>query len=256
MRLPWSKTVDKSPESEVVTAEKPAATETEAGTTGVDTKNDAAPKPELDSKTEATNEVTEDATRTASTASAEDESKYLKGLPLTFLTIGLSLTTFVIALDNTIIATAIPRITTVFNSLDDVGWYGSSYLLTTTSLQPSFGKVYTYFNVKWTFIVALTIFELGSVVCGAATSSAMLIIGRAIAGVGAAGLFSGGMTIIGYSVPLRRRPIFIGFVSSMFGIASVVGPILGGAFTDRMFSRLTTAVTDRLRRLLALVLLY
>lgn len=226
MRLPWSqKAADSSPESEVTTIEKPAATEAEA-----------APKNEVDTKTEIAATNTEEATRTASTASAEDESKYLQGLPLTFLTIGLSLTTFVIALDNTIIATAIPRITTVFNSLEDVGWYGSSYLLTTTSLQPSFGKVYTYFNVKWTFIAALTIFELGSVVCGAATSSAMLIIGRAIAGVGAAGLFSGGMTIIGYSVPLRRRPIFIGFVSSMFGIASVVGPILGGAFTDRTSS--------------------
>jgi hypothetical protein len=74
----------------------------------------------------------------------EDESKYLSGVKLWTLSFGLCLTTFVIALDNTIIATAIPKITSVFNSLDDVGWYGSSYLLTTTSLQPSFGKVYTY----------------------------------------------------------------------------------------------------------------
>ena len=57
------------------------------------------------------------------------------------------------------LATAIPTITTVFNSLEDVGWYGSSYLLTTTSLQPSFGKVYTYFDINWTYLVALTIFE-------------------------------------------------------------------------------------------------
>ncbi|KIV78873.1 hypothetical protein PV11_06479 [Exophiala sideris] len=179
-------------------------------------------------------------TQSAATASTEgeagedDETKYATGLPLHLLTFGLTLSTFVIALDNTIIATAIPRITTVFDSLDDVGWYGSSYLLTTTSLQPSFGKVYTYFNVKWTYMLALAIFELGSVLCGAAQSSTMLIVGRAVAGAGAAALFSGGMTIIGYSVPLRRRPIYIGLLSSMFGIASVVGPILGGAFTDRV----------------------
>jgi MFS family permease len=86
-------------------------------------------------------------------------------------------------------------------------------------------------------MTALAIFELGSVLCGAAVNSEMLIVGRAVAGVGAAGLFSGGMTIIGYSVPLRKRPIFIGLVSSMFGIASVVGPILGGAFTDRKLRR-------------------
>jgi MFS family permease len=164
----------------------------------------------------------------------EDESKYLSGLKLWTLSFGLCLTTFVIALDNTIIATAIPKITSVFNSLEDVGWYGSSYLLTTTSLQPSFGKVYTYFDVKYTYLIALVIFEVGSVICAAATSSPMFIIGRAIAGAGAAALYSGGMTIIGFSVPLRKRAIYIAALSSMFGIASVVGPILGGAFTDKL----------------------
>jgi hypothetical protein len=91
----------------------------------------------------------------------EDEpaGNYLSGVKLAILTFGLCMSTFVVALDNTIIATAIPKITTVFNSLDDVGWYGSSYLLTTTSLQPSFGKIYTYFNVKWTYIFAITLFE-------------------------------------------------------------------------------------------------
>jgi MFS family permease len=163
----------------------------------------------------------------------EDESKYLHGPKLAILSIGLCLTTFVIALDNTIIATAIPKITTVFNSLEDVGWYGSSYLLTTTSLQPSFGKVYTYFDVKYTYLSALVLFEVGSIICAAATSSPMFIVGRAVAGAGAAALYSGGMTIIGFSVPLRKRAIYIAALSSMFGIASVVGPILGGALTDR-----------------------
>jgi fucose permease len=164
----------------------------------------------------------------------EDESKYLTGAKLIILSLGLCLTTFVIALDNTIIATAIPKITTVFNSLEDVAWYGSSYLLTTCSLQPSFGKVYTYFDVKYTYLFALLLFEVGSIICAAATSSAMFIVGRAVAGAGAAALFSGGMTIIGYSVALRKRPIYIAALSSMFGIASVVGPILGGALTDRV----------------------
>lgn len=136
--------------------------------------------------------------------------------------------------DNTIIATAIPKITSVFDSLGDVGWYGSSYLLTTTSLQPSFGRIYTYFNVKWTYIFALVLFELGSVICAAAKNSVMLIVGRAVAGAGASALFSGGMTIIGFSVPLTKRPIFIAAMSSMFGISSVVGPLLGGALTDKV----------------------
>lgn len=112
--------------------------------------------------------------------------------------------------------------------------YGSSYLLTTTALQPSFGRIYTYFNVKYTYIIALLIFELGSIVCAAAKNSVMLIVGRAIAGAGASALFSGGMTIVGFSVPLNQRPIFIAALSSMFGISSVVGPLLGGALTDHV----------------------
>ena len=162
-----------------------------------------------------------------------DDSKYPRGAKLWILTFGLCLAIFVVALDNTIIAAAIPRITTVFDSLNDVGWYGSSYLLTTTSLQPSFGKIYTYFDVKWTYLSALIIFELGSVLCAAAKNSVMLIVGRAVAGVGASALFSGSMTIIAYSVALRKRAIYGALLASMFGISSVIGPLLGGVLTDR-----------------------
>ncbi|KAJ9497859.1 hypothetical protein H2202_006462 [Exophiala xenobiotica] len=263
MRLPWSKTKEaersvtssdsntqevstsaqtNGPASmEVISHQKGSSnSDTITANPAVQSEPAAAADPENAVQSEKHEELNR--TVTAATTSSDqagepgedDESKYATGLPLHLLTLGLVLSTFVVALDNTIIATAIPKITTVFNSLDDVGWYGSSYLLTTTSLQPSFGKVYTYFNVKWTYMLALAIFELGSVLCGAAVNSTMLIVGRAVAGCGAAALFSGGMTIIGYSVPLRKRPIYIGLLSSLFGVASVVGPLLGGAFTDRI----------------------
>ncbi|TVY67383.1 Efflux pump roqT [Lachnellula suecica] len=164
-----------------------------------------------------------------------DDTVYPGGLQLGLLTFGLCIATFTVALDNTILATAIPKITTVFpDSLKDVGWYGSSYLLTTTALQPSFGRIYTFFNVKYTYLFALCLFELGSIICAAAQSSVMLIVGRAVAGAGASALFSGAMTIVGFTVPLERRPMYIASISSMFGISSVVGPLLGGAFTDRL----------------------
>lgn len=160
----------------------------------------------------------------------------LQKAPFLFLVGVLQLVTFTDPiLDNTILATAIPKITTVFpNSLKDVGWYGSSYLLTNTALQPSFGRIYTYFDVKSTFLFALCLFELGSIVSAAAKNSVMLIIGRAIAGAGASALFSGSMNILGFTVPLHKRPLYIACISSMFGISSVVGPLLGGAFTDNL----------------------
>jgi len=110
--------------------------------------------------------------------------------------LSLYLTVFLVALDRTIIGTAIPKITDEFDSFDDVGWYGSSYMLTTCGFQLFYGKIYTYYSPKWVYLVAIALFEIGSAVCGAAPSSAAFIVGRAISGVGCAGIFSGAMVII------------------------------------------------------------
>ncbi|KAJ9271103.1 hypothetical protein DTO212C5_2761 [Paecilomyces variotii] len=164
----------------------------------------------------------------------EKEEEYPSSWRLALITIALCLSVFCMALDNTIIATAIPRITDQFHALDDVGWYGAAYLLTTCSVQLIFGKLYTFYSIKWTFLVALFIFELGSFVCGITPTSLGLILGRAVAGLGAAGIFSGAMLIISRTVPLRQRPTYMGLIGGMYGIASVAGPLMGGAFTDRV----------------------
>ncbi|KFZ04166.1 hypothetical protein V502_10359 [Pseudogymnoascus sp. VKM F-4520 (FW-2644)] len=163
---------------------------------------------------------------------AVPEPKYLTGLPLHLLGLALMASIFMIALDLSIITTAIPKITTRFNSLGDVGWYGSAYLLAQMALQPSFGKIYTYFDLKLTFMTSIAIFEVGSVVCAAAPSSMAFIIGRAVAGFGAAGIFCGGLVIVANTVHMRQRPLFVGIVTSMYGVASVLGPTLGGLMTD------------------------
>lgn len=98
--------------------------------------------------------------------------------------------------------------------------------------------------MKITYLAALLIFEVGSIICAAATSSPMLIIGRAIAGVGASAIYSGGMNIIGYSVPIEKRAMYVASLSSMFGIASVVGPLLGGVFTDKVSWRWYVCIAD------------
>jgi MFS family permease len=80
-------------------------------------------------------------------------------------------------------------------------------LLTTCAFPLVFGKLYTFFPVKWVFLGAIGVFEVGSAVCGAAPTSEALIVGRAVAGLGAAGIFSGALVIVAHSIPLEKRPI-------------------------------------------------
>ncbi|KAM0795927.1 major facilitator superfamily, partial [Usnea florida] len=148
--------------------------------------------------------------------------------------LALCLSIFLVVLASTIIATAVPRITEQFNSLNDVGWYGSAYLLTTSGFQLVFGKLYTFFSIKWVYLIAIAVFELGSLVCGVAPNSAALIVGRAIAGLGSAGIFSGAYLIIAMSQPLEKRPVFQGLFGAIYGVASIVGPLMGGAFTAKV----------------------
>ncbi|RPA81881.1 MFS general substrate transporter [Ascobolus immersus RN42] len=164
----------------------------------------------------------------------EDEQIYPEAFPLAMITIALCLVVFLVALDNTIIATAIPAITNQFNSVTDIGWYGSSYMLTTCCFQLIYGKLYTFWSLKWLFQLAVFLFEIGSLVCAVAPNSEALIVGRAIAGLGCAGIFSGALIILAHAVPLHKRPIYTGLIGGMYGIASVAGPLLGGVFTDKV----------------------
>ncbi|KAF2258781.1 MFS general substrate transporter [Lojkania enalia] len=170
-------------------------------------------------------------TRPTKGVDSKPEPRYASTKELVAIIPALLLCIFLIALDRTIIATAIPRVTDEFHSLKDVGWYASSYLLPFGSFQLMFGRIYTFFNPKWVLLAAILIFEVGSTVAGAAPSSTALIIGRAISGLGASGIFGGVVIILVHAVPLHRRPIFQGMMGGAFGIASVIGPLLGGAFT-------------------------
>ncbi|KAI1420699.1 MFS general substrate transporter [Xylaria sp. FL1777] len=146
--------------------------------------------------------------------------------------ISIFLALFLVALDRTIIGTATPSITQEFHSLGDIGWYGSAYQLTTAAMQLLFGRVYKFYDIKWTFLATVAVFEIGSAICGAAPNSIAFIIGRAIAGLGGAGIFSGVTIIMITMVPLRKRPMFQGLFGTIFGLASVLGPLVGGALTD------------------------
>jgi MFS family permease len=148
------------------------------------------------------------------------------------IVVSLQITNFCIAIDNTIITTAIPRITDEFGSLGDVGWYGSAYLLFVAAFQLFFGRLYNILNMKWLFIACVAVFEIGSLISAVAPTSATLIAGRAISGMGASGIFTGCLTTISTVLPLERRGLFIGLITGVYGVASIIGPLLGGLFTD------------------------
>ncbi|KAJ3499582.1 hypothetical protein NLG97_g212 [Lecanicillium saksenae] len=139
---------------------------------------------------------------------------------------------FLVALDRTIIGTAIPSISAEFNSFGDIAWYESAFLLPLCVLQLSFGLVLKYYSTKYTLFVLTAIFEIGSIVCASAPTSNALIIGRALTGIGAAGIAPGAYLMIILIIPLRDRPKYLGSLGSAFGISSILGPVLGGYLTS------------------------
>jgi MFS family permease len=136
--------------------------------------------------------------------------------------------------DRTIIATAVPRITDDFHSLNDVSWYAGAYLITSCATQLFWGRIYTFYSTKMIALLSIFIFEIGSLICAVAPSSIVFIVGRAIAGIGSASIFSGTTVIFTHVIPLHKRPIYMAMNGMVFGVSSVVGPLLGGAFTDHV----------------------
>ncbi|KAE8450293.1 hypothetical protein EG329_006721 [Mollisiaceae sp. DMI_Dod_QoI] len=198
----------------------------------------------MDEELKARPEIDRDSTTITSTddyvqppaASSEPtpETEYITGLRLYAVLAGLTLVVFLIMLDQTIVVTAIPRITNTFNSIKDIGWYGSAYMLSLAAMQPLQGKIYTYYTSKKIFLTVLFIFEVGSLICALAKSSTMLIIGRAVSGIGGSGLLIGCLTILAAAAPQDRRPLYLGFMMGMASLGLVLGPVLGGVFTQHV----------------------
>ncbi|KAI0148994.1 major facilitator superfamily transporter, partial [Pestalotiopsis sp. NC0098] len=160
-----------------------------------------------------------------------DEVVYPHGTQLALIMASVMLNLFLAALDQTIVATAIPSITNEFHGLEKVSWYGSAYFMTFAGFLASWGKAYRYFPIKWGYLLALFIFELGSLICAVAPNANALIAGRAVAGAGCAGLGTGAFLTVALAAEPRRRAMLMGLLVSNYGIAAVCGPLIGGAFT-------------------------
>ncbi|GAW15684.1 hypothetical protein ANO14919_051030 [Xylariales sp. No.14919] len=145
---------------------------------------------------------------------------------------GLLLGIFLAGLDVSIISTAIPAITNEFNSLSEAGWYGSAFFLAYAAFQSLWGKAYKYFDTKYVFLASMAVFEIGCLIGGVSPNSAALIVGRVIQGGGAAGILLGCYSIPNFISPPERVPAIIGMIGTIFSIASVIGPVIGGVFTS------------------------
>ncbi|KAA8643763.1 MDR family MFS transporter [Aspergillus tanneri] len=161
-----------------------------------------------------------------------DEKVFTNKTILLIASVFLSM--FLVAVDRTIISTAIPVITDEFNSLSDIGWYGSMYLITCCAFQLLFGKLYSFYSVKVVLITSIVVFEVASAICGAASNSPTFITGRAITGVGTAGIFGGTIMSIVHAVPLQKRPKVQSLMGAIMGMATVVGPLIGGGLTSNV----------------------
>lgn len=166
--------------------------------------------------------------------SSPEQPDYPSGFSLYLIITTVGAVLILTCVDMNIVATAVPSITDHFHATSDVGWYSSVFRLCVCAFQFASGRAYSLFSVKRLFLAANAVSVAGSLLCGAAATSSMLVVGRAVAGVGSAGLLSGCFVIMVQSVPLHRRPMFLGVMGAVEGVATLAAPLLGGALTQSL----------------------
>jgi EmrB/QacA subfamily drug resistance transporter len=146
----------------------------------------------------------------------------------------LMLVMLLAALDQTIVSTALPRIASDLNGLSKLSWVVTAYLITSAVVTPLYGKISDQFGRKRIFVIAISLFLIGSALCGLSQNMDQLIFFRALQGIGAGGIMPLVFSVIGDIIPPRERGRYQGYFGGVWAISSVVGPLLGGLFTDHL----------------------
>ncbi len=148
------------------------------------------------------------------------------------IVLGVTLAMFLGALDQTIVATALPTIGRHFGDLGDLAWVVTAYLITGTAVTPLYGKLSDIHGRRLMMLTAIVLFVAGSVACALAPSMTALILARAVQGMGGGGLMALAQTIIADIVTPRERGRYQGYIAAVFAASSVAGPVLGGLLTE------------------------
>ncbi len=169
---------------------------------------------------------------TAEMASAEHHDGELSHSEIKVIIGALMLAMLLAALDQTIVATALPKIANDLHGLSEYSWVATAYLLTSAVSTPLYGKISDMFGRKKIFQTSIVIFLIGSMLCGISQSMTELIFFRGLQGLGAGGLMTLAFAIIGDIIPPRNRGRYQGYFGAVFAISSVIGPLVGGFLTD------------------------
>ncbi len=161
-----------------------------------------------------------------------DTNGYLSHRQILVVMGGLMTGMFLAALDQSIVGTALPRITSELGGLDKLSWVVTAYLLTATASTPLWGKISDLYGRRLLFQIAIVTFVIGSLLAGFSQNIDQLIAFRAIQGLGGGGLMSLALAVIGDIIPPRERGRYQGYFAAVFGTSSVLGPVLGGFFAD------------------------
>src|SRR5690349_1923638 len=153
---------------------------------------------------------------------------------IVLVTAGIMLSLFLASMESTVVATAMPTIVGQLGGLEHYSWVFSAYMLTSTTTVPLFGKLSDLYGRRNLYVGAMILFLIGSIFAGRSNTMTQLILARGLQGIGAGGILPLAFILIGEMFTLEQRAKMQGFFSGVWGVSSIVGPLLGGFLVDQL----------------------